>query len=49
MAYDIINIFVKILRGEIPCDKVNEDENALAFNDISPQASVHVLVIPKGE
>ncbi|MCL4171101.1 UNVERIFIED_CONTAM: hypothetical protein GTU68_005937 [Idotea baltica] len=38
-----------MLRGEIPCDKVYEDEYALAFNDIYPQAPVHVLVIPKGE
>lgn len=49
MAYDSNNIFAKILRGEIPCDKVYEDEFALAFNDIAPQAPVHVLVIPKGE
>ncbi len=47
--YDRDNIFAKILRGEIPCDKVYEDEFALAFNDIAPQAPVHVLVIPKGE
>lgn len=49
MSYDINNIFAKILRGEIPCDKVYEDEFALAFNDINPQAPIHVLVIPKGE
>ena len=48
MSYDNNNIFAKILRGEIPCDKVFENEHALAFNDISPQARVHVLVIPKG-
>ena len=48
MSYDKNNIFAKILRGEIPCDKVFENEHALAFNDISPQAKVHVLVIPKG-
>ncbi len=47
--YDPDNIFAKILRGEIPCDKVFEDEHALAFNDIAPQAPVHVLVIPKGQ
>ena len=47
--YDPDNIFAKILRGEIPCDKVYEDEFALAFNDIAPQAPVHVLVIPNGE
>lgn len=48
MTYDQNNIFAKILRGEIPCDKVYEDEFVLAFNDISPKAAVHVLVIPKG-
>ena len=48
MSYDTNNIFAKILRGEISCDKVFENEHALAFNDISPQANVHVLVIPKG-
>ncbi len=48
MAYDDHNIFAKILKGEIPCDKVYEDDHALAFNDINPQAPVHVLVIPKG-
>lgn len=48
MAYDPDNVFAKILRGEIPCSKVYEDEHVLAFNDISPRAPVHVLVIPKG-
>lgn len=48
MAYDQNNIFAKILRGEIPCDRVYEDAFALAFRDIHPQAPVHVLVIPKG-
>lgn len=48
MAYDPANIFARILRGEIPCKKVFEDEYALAFHDINPQAPVHVLVIPKG-
>ena len=48
MIYDDQNIFAKILRGEIPCDKVYEDEYVLAFNDIAPQAPVHILVIPKG-
>ena len=48
MSYDNENIFAKILRGEIPCDKVYEDDFALAFNDINPLAPVHVLVIPKG-
>ena len=47
MAYDDQNIFAKILRGEIPCDKVYENDHALAFRDIAPQAPVHVLVIPK--
>lgn len=46
--YDENNIFAKILRGEIPCDKVYEDDYVLAFNDISPQAPTHILVIPKG-
>ena len=45
--YDENNIFAKILRKEIPCDKVYEDEYSLYFNDISPQAKVHVLGIPK--
>ena len=48
MAYDSNNIFAKILRGEIPCKKVYEDDFALSFHDIGPQAPVHVLVIPKG-
>lgn len=46
--YDEGNIFARILRGEIPANKVHEDEHALAFHDIAPQAPVHVLVIPKG-
>src|SRR6476620_7851214 len=46
--YDPDNIFARILRGEIPCDKVYEDEHALAFRDINPQAPQHILVIPKG-
>lgn len=46
--YDEQNIFAKILRGEIPCSKVYEDEHALAFHDINPLAPTHVLVIPKG-
>ncbi len=48
MAYDPENIFAKILRGDIPCDKVYEDDTAFAFKDINPQTPVHVLVIPKG-
>ncbi|MBA2921090.1 HIT domain-containing protein [Sphingomonas sp. MAH-20] len=47
-AYDPDNIFARILRGEIPCRKVYEDEHALAFHDINPQAPHHILVIPKG-
>ena len=46
--YDDQNIFARILRGEIPNTTVFENEHALAFNDIAPQAPVHVLVIPKG-
>ena len=45
--YDENNIFAKILRKEIPCDKVYEDEFCLFFNDINPQAKIHVLGIPK--
>jgi diadenosine tetraphosphate (Ap4A) HIT family hydrolase len=45
--YDPDNIFARILRGELPCRRVHEDEYALAFHDINPQAPVHVLVIPK--
>ncbi len=48
MAYDPNNVFAKILRGEIPCKKVHEDDHTLAFHDVAPQAPVHVLVIPKG-
>jgi histidine triad (HIT) family protein len=46
--YDDQNIFAKILRGEIPNRTVYEDDHALAFHDINPQAPLHVLVIPKG-
>ena len=46
--YDDSNIFARILRGELPCSKVHEDEHALAFHDVNPQAPVHILVIPKG-
>ena len=49
MSYDKNNIFAKILRGEIPCKKVYENDHVLAFHDISPQKKVHVLVITKGE
>lgn len=48
MAYDPDNVFAKILRGEIPCNRVYEDDYALAFHDIRPLAPVHILVIPKG-
>jgi diadenosine tetraphosphate (Ap4A) HIT family hydrolase len=48
MSYDPNNVFAKILRGEIPCKKIYEDDYALAFQDIQPKAPVHVLVIPKG-
>ena len=49
MVYDRNNIFARVLRGEIPCNKVFEDEHVLAFHDIRPQAPTHILVIPKGE
>ena len=48
MAYDPNNIFAKILRGEIPNDKIYEDEHVLAFHDINPLSPTHILVIPKG-
>ena len=48
MTYDPENIFARILREELPCKKLAEDEYTLAFEDINPQAPVHVLVIPKG-
>jgi histidine triad (HIT) family protein len=48
LPYDDSNIFAKILRGEIPNRTVYEDNHALAFHDINPQAPVHMLVIPKG-
>ena len=46
--YDDSNVFAKILRGELPCQKVYEDKHALAFCDINPQAPQHILVVPKG-
>jgi len=49
MSYDKNNIFAKIIRGEVPAQKIYEDENILAFNDISKASPVHVLVVPKGE
>ena len=48
MTYDKNNIFAKILRGEIPCKKIYEDEYVLAFYDINPQKKIHALIIPKG-
>jgi histidine triad (HIT) family protein len=47
--YNTENVFAKIIRGEIPCKKIFEDEMVLAFHDIAPAAPVHILVIPKGE
>jgi diadenosine tetraphosphate (Ap4A) HIT family hydrolase len=47
-TYDESNIFARILRGEIPSKRVYEDDWAIAFHDINPQAPVHVLVIPRG-
>lgn len=46
--YDDTNIFARILRGELPCRKVHEDEHSLAFHDLNPLSPYHVLVIPKG-
>ena len=48
MTYDENNIFAKILKGEIPCKKIYEDEFVLSFYDINPQKKIHALVIPKG-
>ncbi len=47
--YDRNNVFAKILRGEIPCKKIHENDYALAFEDLYPQRRIHILVIPKGE
>ena len=49
MSYDKNNIFAKILRREIPCKKIFENDHVLSFYDINPQKKIHVLVIPKGE
>ena len=49
MTYDDNNIFAKILRGEISCKKIYEDEYVLSFHDINPQKKIHALVIPKGK
>ena len=47
--YDDDNIFAKVLRGEIPSDKIYEDIHVMAFRDINPQAAVHALIVPKGQ
>ena len=49
MMYDNNNIFAKILRGEIPCSKIYEDDFVFSFHDINPLKKIHVLVIPKGK
>jgi len=49
MSYDDNNIFAKILRGDIPCKKIYEDDFVLSFHDINPQKKIHALVIPKGK
>jgi histidine triad (HIT) family protein len=49
MSYDDSNIFAKILRREIPCDKIYEDDFVLSFHDINPKKKIHALVIPKGK
>tara|TARA_B100000965_G_scaffold365329_1_gene349734 strand:+ start:251 stop:616 length:366 start_codon:yes stop_codon:yes gene_type:complete len=49
MSYNDNNIFAKILRGEIPCKKIYEDDFVLSFYDINPQKKIHALVIPKGK
>ncbi len=49
MTYDRSNIFARILRGELPCNRVYENDHAVAFHDINPLAPIHILVIPKGE
>ena len=49
MKYDDNNIFAKIVRGEIPCDKIYEDDYVLSFHVINPQKKIHALIIPKGK
>ena len=49
MSYDRNNIFAKILRKEIPCKKIFENDHVLSFHDVNPRKKIHVLVIPKGE
>ena len=48
LPYDDTNVFARILRGEIPSNRVYEDEFAVAFHDVNPQAPIHILVIPRG-
>ena len=47
--YDTDNIFARILRGEIPSTRVYEDDHAIAFEDINPQAEIHTLIVPRGQ
>jgi len=49
MSYDKNNIFAKILRKEIPCKKIYENDHVLSFHDINPQKKIHALIIPKGD
>tara|TARA_B100000242_G_C43035298_1_gene482657 strand:+ start:220 stop:588 length:369 start_codon:yes stop_codon:yes gene_type:complete len=49
VKYDNNNIFAKILRGEVSCDKIYEDEYVLSFYDVNPQKKIHALIIPKGK
>lgn len=49
MIYDSNNLFARIIKGELPCDKVYEDDHVIAFHDIHPAAPIHVLILPKGE
>jgi histidine triad (HIT) family protein len=49
MSYDDNNIFAKILRGEIPCSKIYENDYVLSFYDVNPQKKIHALIIPKGK
>ena len=49
MAYDRDNVFARIVRGEIPSDRVYEDEEFIAFRDIAPSAPVHILIVPRRE
>jgi len=49
MSYDDNNIFAKILRGEVPCNKIYEDKYVLSFHDVNPQKKIHALIIPKGK